>query len=312
ARHQGHSRAGGGGMGPRGEVGRRTDARGGRGGLAEGPPHHAQRQRRDHRVARRPWRTDGRARPPRRRRDHRPGRAGAPRLRGHPGAHARPLGHERCQAGAPGAGDVHGLRRAAPRRPRPDRPAARRAARGAGGPRPGVVAGAADVRRRADAPGRHAPAGRRGHRLQAALLAVRVRRALPALAEVRPPAPVLVRRRWLAAAGRHQGPAGLAAGGRADARGADVPGQGRQRHRRSRDPAAHRPARRSRSGAEPVRRRGARRRRARHVLGRAVPGRRRRRAQQAAGAAAAPAVVPRRAGRPRPRRPAPGRGGTAM
>ena len=61
-------------------------------------------------------------------------------------------------------------------------------------------------------------AGARGHRQQAADLALRLRRAHPELAEVRAPAPPLVRRRRLAPAGGHDRPAGRAAGRRADRR----------------------------------------------------------------------------------------------
>ena len=86
-------------------------------------------------------------------------------------------------------------------------------------PRPGALdlAGAGGLRRRPDAVRGDAAAGAGGHRQQAADLALRVRRAVQELAEVRPPAPPLVRRRRLAAPGGHQRPARCAARRRADA-----------------------------------------------------------------------------------------------
>ena len=71
-------------------------------------------------------------------------------------------------------------------------------------------------------------------------LALRLRRAHPELAEVRAPAPPLVRRGRLAPAGGHHRPAGRAARRRADRGRAGLPRPGRQRHRRRGRPGAAR------------------------------------------------------------------------
>ena len=102
------------------------------------------------------------------------------------------------------------------------------------------LAGARRLRRRPDALRGHPAAGARGDRQQAAHLALRLRRAHQELAQVRAPPPPLVRRRRLAPAGGHRGPAGRAAGRRADRGGAGLPRPGRQRDRRRGQPGAHR------------------------------------------------------------------------
>ena len=109
------------------------------------------------------------------------------------GAHAKAE-----EAAARQPGDADGLRPAAARRRGPHRPAA--------GAAPGTrwsrcdldgpqLEGAADVRRRQRAPGGDPGAGTRGHRQQAAVVALRLRPPLRGLAEVPAPALRLVRRR---------------------------------------------------------------------------------------------------------------------
>ena len=182
-------------------------------------------------------------------------------------------------------------------------PLARRARPARRGARRLGVAGAAVLRRRADAARGDAAAGPGGHRQQAARLALPVRGAHTALAEVRPPAPPLLRRRAAGAPRR-------------------APPTGSRRCSSARPPptvcstadasAAASAAKQSRLLADavaglgpvrqPVRRRGAAGRRARHALVRAGAGRRRRHPRPRAPAAA-PAVLPRPARRPHPGRP---------
>ncbi len=140
------------------------------------------------------------------------------------------------------------------------RPAAGGAAQDPARPRAGALdlAGPRRLRRRPDALRRHPPAGARGDRQQAAHLALRLRRAQPELAEVRPPPPPVLRRGRLAAAGGHHRPAGRAAG-RARSprdglvyRGRVGSGIGAAASRRAR-----RRGRPARPRGQPVRRRGA-------------------------------------------------------
>ena len=177
-----------------------------------------------------------------RRRGDRTQRGGASRLPGAAGADARALGVGRGPAGEAGAGHVHGLRPAPPRRHRPHRRAARASPRAARRPDGGrALAGAHVVRRRADALRGDRPAGPGGDRQQAALVALRLRGADAALAEVRAPPPGVVRRRRLAAAGgRH--PPGRPARRRAHGRGPPLPWPGGQWHRAEGQQAAHRRA----------------------------------------------------------------------
>ena len=277
ARHQGEQPAHRPRVGARGQVGRRAHPRRPvRRARRHRPAVEPQRQRRRRRVARRGRQPRRCARPARRRRGDRAQRGGRARLPGAPGAPARtPRAHRRA-AGRVAAGDVHGLRPAAPRRHRPHRPAAARAACPARRPRPGPLAGAGGVRRRGDAARRDPRAGARGRREQAARLALHLRAAQPALAQAGPPAPSLLRGRRLAPPGGQQRPAGGAAGGGAHPRRARLPRAGRQRHRRAGLAPAHRPGRRPGPRRQPLRRRGARRRRPRHALARAGAGRRRR------------------------------------
>ena len=159
---------------PRGEVGRRPGARDG--GPGRRTPHQPQRQRHHRRLAGADRATDRRCHrgPRRRRRDHRAQRARSPRLPGARRADPRAQGDHGRPAGGAGPGDVHGLRPAPPRRRGPHRQTAHGAPRPARGPRPGQLrlAGARHVRRRRDALRRHQVPGSRGHRQQAAGLAL--------------------------------------------------------------------------------------------------------------------------------------------
>ena len=157
------------------------------------------------------------------------------------------------------------------------------------------VAGPRGLRRRADAVRGHPPAGPRGDRQQAAHLALRLRRADPELAEVRAPAPPLLRRGRLAPAGGHHRPAGRAAGRGADrARGWSTAGRVGSGIGARGQPGAHRRSSPRIARADsPFDDEVPADRRPRHVLGRPGAGRRRRDPRRRLHAAP-PAVVPRR------------------
>ena len=101
------------------------------------------------------------------------------------------------------------------------------------------LAGAGVVRRRPDALRRHPAAGARGHRQQAAHLALRLRRAQPGLAQVRRTA-TAARTSWAAGARRRAPPTGWPRcwSASSTARRAGLPRPGRQRHRRRRQSRA--------------------------------------------------------------------------
>ena len=149
-------------------------------------------------------------------------------------------------------------------------------------------------------------AGPRGHRQQAAVLALPPRPAQPGLAEV--PAPAHRRPTWSAAGAPRPARTsrlGAVLVGEPTADGLRLPRPGRQRHRgQGRDRGCASCSSRSRRGRLAVRRRGARGRRAGHALGGAGAGGRRGGPRPVVPAAPAPAVVPGRAGRPLGGRPA--------
>ncbi len=270
-----------------------------------GPADQPHREGRDG-VVPRAARPSGR-RPAARRRGRRARRRGAV-VRGPGRPDAREPGRPGRAAGRDLPRHVPGLRRAPARRSRPLPGAADPPPRGARGPRPGrrALARAGGVRRRGDAVRGHPAAGAGGDREQAAVVPLRLRGALAALAEVPPPQARVLRRGRLAARdGLDQPPRG-APRGRAHGWGAGLPWSGRKRHRRQGGTHAQGTPDPVREGDQPVRRRGAAHRRGRHPLGGAGPGRRCRGPRLLLAAAAAPAVVPRPAHRPDPSGPDPG------
>ena len=231
----------------------------------------------------------------------------AARLRGPAGPDARPQRDRRGRGSPSGCpATLHGLRPAPPRRPDLTARAAGGAPRAARGAR-------ARARRRGRSRRRTTTArccfdatlqqGLEGIVSKRLSSRYDLRRAQPALAEVRAPAP----RSYVVGGWRPQEGTSDRLGallvGEPTRDGLRLPRPGRQRHRRRGQPAAHRAARAARRGRQPVRRRGAAastRAGTRWVEPRLVVdvethGRRR--------AAAPPAVVPWRPHRPRPRRP---------